>query len=539
MGQRWIVRLVLCGGFVAKEQIVAPASPEGFASSGRAELGRTNASSPWYVIAADCQSSRLQLVSRVISDCGAFSRPFSGLAQFVPEEATDTCTLAVVALESKPAPGHPSLEVLRALKRGGFNIVAYEDGLRDWPVVVRCYPLLAGATQLLDSAQRGFPAELKSVLTHLLRSETERKTQERMVKEVMLGLGLVGDSKPMLAVFQAVLRVSTLSDLSTLLTGETGTGKECLARAIHHLDPNRKTGPFIAVNCAALTPTLAESELFGHRRGAFTGAERERKGLIRAAHGGVLFLDEIGELAEPLQAKLLRVLQDHRVCAVGEEQEIAVNVRVVAATNRSLVEMVQQGRFRADLLHRLNLISLHAPPLRERPADIPPLIQFFLKKHGSLNGSRRIAVTEGFVDALMQVELPGNVRQLESLVCQALLNKDTERALDLSDLPLEILGQLSESPATAQAPAASIASAGQAVPHSTTMSQTDGSANWEALLHANGDNLVRSLRCCERALLAKVLQRTQGNQAKAARLLGITPRSVYNKVRKYRLQHVT
>ena len=197
----------------------------------------------------------------------------------------------------------------------------------------------------------------------------------------MKRLGSVGESQAMMAVFHTVLRVSPLSDMPVLITGETGTGKELLAHAIHQLDPKRCHGPFIALNCSALSPGLAESELFGHRRGAFTGADRERKGLIRAAEGGVLFLDEIGELDDALQAKLLRVLQENRVLGIGDDQEVAVNVRIIAATNRNLDAMVQQRTFRADLFHRLNVLAIHIPPLRERPADLKPLIEHFLEKH--------------------------------------------------------------------------------------------------------------------------------------------------------------
>ena len=171
-------------------------------------------------------------------------------------------------------------------------------------------------------------------------------------------------------VFRSIIRFSTLSDLPVLIVGETGTGKEGLARALHRLDPKRKEGPFVAVNCGAIAAPLAESEFFGHRRGAFTGADRDRKGLVRSAEGGVLFLDEIGELDAALQAKLLRVLQESRVLGVGEDRDIQVNVRVVAATNRDLDQMGQQSRFRADLFHRLNVLSIRVPPLSERADDL-------------------------------------------------------------------------------------------------------------------------------------------------------------------------
>jgi transcriptional regulator with GAF, ATPase, and Fis domain len=214
--------------------------------------------------------------------------------------------------------------------------------------------------------------------------------------------GIVGQSQAITAVFQTLLRVSPLSDLPILITGETGTGKELLAHAIHQLDPKRCDGPFMALNCAAISPGLAESELFGHRRGAFTGADHDRKGLIRAAEGGVLLLDEIGELDDASQAKLLRVLQEHRVLGIGEEREVPISVRIIAATNRDLGEMVQQRRFRADLFHRLNVLAIHIPPLRERPTDLKPLIEHFVHKYQDLRPDSPLVLAPEFIEAVTQ-----------------------------------------------------------------------------------------------------------------------------------------
>jgi transcriptional regulator with GAF, ATPase, and Fis domain len=229
--------------------------------------------------------------------------------------------------------------------------------------------LLAGASWVLDSARRTFGQDLQRHLAHLLRAETGSQDDAARVKHVMQALGMVGESQAMVAVFQMILRVSPLSDLPILLTGETGTGKELLAHAIHQLDPKRCAGPFVALNCAAISPGLAESELFGHRRGAFTGADHDRQGLIRAAEGGVLFLDEIGEIEDAVQAKLLRVLQEHRVRGLGEDRDVPISIRIIAATHRDLGAMVQQRTFRADLVHRLN-VSPAAPGTGQRESAL-------------------------------------------------------------------------------------------------------------------------------------------------------------------------
>jgi DNA-binding NtrC family response regulator len=340
-------------------------------------------------------------------------------------------------------------------------------------------------------------------------------------------MGMVGSSMAMADVFRSIIRFSTLSDLPVLIVGETGTGKEGLARALHRLDPKRREGPFVAVNCGAIAAPLAESEFFGHRRGAFTGADRDRKGLIRSAEGGVLFLDEIGELDAALQAKLLRVLQESRVLGVGEDRDIQVNVRVVAATIRDFDQMGQQCRFRADLFHRLNVLSIRVPPLSERADDLASLTHHFLEKYRSLCCGGLPEVGADFLDALQQIALPGNVRQLENLIRQALVRRRTDTPLGLNDLPAEAWRQLSESSDVLPTPQRESEASGELDPHVIARYV-------RILLDANGWNLSRSLAHCEGEAVEAAMQRAHGNQSESARLLGITPRSVYNKMRKYR-----
>jgi two-component system response regulator PilR (NtrC family) len=294
-------------------------------------------------------------------------------------------------------------------------------------------------------------------------------------------------------------------------------------------------GPFVAVNCGAINPGVAESELFGSRRGAYTGAHQDRPGLIRSAEGGVLFLDEIGELPVPLQAKLLRVLQESRVLPVGEEREVPVSVRIIAATNRDLPAMIRQGLFREDLFHRLNVLAMHIPPLRERPADVGPMVEHFLGKHRSLNPTASPSAGPAFVEALTRVALPGNIRQLENLVRHALVNKEDDQPLTLSDLPSDVWRQLAEeTPAGFGGPTGGVAGPGAPA---GPPAPADPALPFPlvGVLEAHEWNLSRSLRFCERLLLEATLHAARGNQAQAARLLGITPRSVYNKIRKHNL----
>jgi transcriptional regulator with GAF, ATPase, and Fis domain len=487
------------------------------------------------VIVWDHQRSRLQLITRLVSECKARPCWVQSLSAIQEVEFSAYCGIALVALGRCPSPDDLGLEVIRTLKQKGFKIVCYEDGAHAWPLGTQCYPLLAGSSKLLDSANAEFAAELSRLLAQLLHAERARRSDEEKIRAAMENLGIIAESEAMISIFRWIVRVSALSDLPILIMGETGTGKQILAHAIHRLDPKRRDGPFVAVNCGAISPSLAESELFGHRRGAFTGADRERQGLIRSAQGGVLFLDEIGELDDALQTKLLRVLQESRVLGVGEDQEVAVDVRVIAATNRQLDEMVKNKKFRADLFHRLNVLSIHIPPLRERPADIRPLIEHFLKSCRSLNPAASFSVASGFVKALTRIELAGNVRQLENLVRQALINKYDDSPLNLSDLPVEVWRQLSQqgkSLSLRSEPVSDAKQSGELAPETPPPVTPSYLAK---LLHANSWNLSRSLQHCEKLFLEVALHRAQGNQSQTARLLGITPRSVYNMVRKYNL----
>lgn len=292
---------------------------------------------------------------------------------------------------------------------------------------------------------------------------------------------LICQSEPMQAVMRRVARFAP-SDASVVIHGESGTGKEVVARALHANSP-RARKPFVAINVAALPPDLLESELFGHARGAFTGATQQKTGLFEAAHGGTLFLDEIAELPLALQAKLLRALQDGEVRRVGENQSFAVDARILCASHQDLREWVAQGRFRSDLFYRLKVLQLIIPPLRERKADIAPLADAFLRQFGQ--GEHRFS--RSAMDLMQAYDWPGNVRELASAVQHALALAQTP-LLQPEDLP-------------------------------------------EELTALNPEDNPWSLAAVEQAHIQKAIAYCQGNQAEAARLLGIGRNTLWRKLK--------
>ncbi len=225
---------------------------------------------------------------------------------------------------------------------------------------------------------------------------------------------IIGNSSQMQEIYKTIGRIAE-SKATVLIQGESGTGKELVANAVHY-NSLRKSGPFIKMNCAALPETLLESELFGHEKGSFTGAVTARRGKFEAAHGGTIFLDEIGEMSPMLQSKLLRILQDQTFDRIGGNQSITVDVRVIAATNKNLEEEVKKGRFREDLYYRLNVVYIQIPPLRNRKEDIIPLIEYFLTKYSSEVKSETIGISKAVVDILLNYDWPGNVRELENVI---------------------------------------------------------------------------------------------------------------------------
>jgi two-component system NtrC family response regulator len=296
------------------------------------------------------------------------------------------------------------------------------------------------------------------------------------------------------------------SDANVLVRGETGTGKELVARAIHDGSP-RAAGPLVAVNCGALPEHLVESELFGHRKGAFTGADEHRAGLFEVADGGTLFLDEVGELPKPLQSRLLRALESGEIRRVGDNQPITVDVRVVCATHRSLEEMVAAGDFREDLLFRINTFEIVVPPLRERLDDLPDLVQHFVRRARPQTPPEATLVAADVLEAMTKHRWPGNVRELANVIEHALVLCDG-LPLTVEHLPAR-LGALRPRPAVLPAPAAP-ALASQAV--------------------AASPPKAVSLRELEMQAILQGLERNNGNKARTAEELGISLKTLYNKL---------
>jgi DNA-binding NtrC family response regulator len=327
--------------------------------------------------------------------------------------------------------------------------------------------------------------------TEHLRRET-RQLRARVRDRVAPG-NMIGDAPPMQQVFEVIDQVAP-SRATVLITGESGTGKELVANAIHQRSP-RASGPFIKLHCAALAESLLESELFGHERGAFTGAMTRKDGRFSLADGGTLFLDEIGEISPAIQVKLLRFLQEHEFERVGGTQTIRVDVRVIAATNRNLPEEVAKGRFREDLFYRLNVVSLEMPPLRDRRADIPALAKFFLDKYARANGKTIDDISSQTLELLAGYDWPGNVRELENAI---------ERAVVLS-------------------------SGSQLEPRSLPKTVVPAAGGVPGMPLIPGSTMAE----LERFAILETMKACAGSTSKAAEMLGISARTIQYRLHEY------
>jgi two-component system response regulator AtoC len=329
------------------------------------------------------------------------------------------------------------------------------------------------------------------------RLRRENRELRQAVKKEYALKGIITRNEEMLKVLASVKKVADYKT-TVLITGESGTGKELVSKALHY-SGNRANGPFVAVNCGAIPENLLESELFGHVKGAFTDAVRNKKGLFEEADGGTLFLDEIGELPLQLQVKLLRVLQEGEVMRVGDTRPIKVDVRIVAATVKDLSREVRESRFREDLFYRLNVLQIHLPPLRERAEDIPTLVGHFIEKYRDRHGVKAKGVAPEAMKLMMDYSWPGNVRELENTIERCIILSEGE-GIDPSVLPPEIQGE--------------------------------GKAGFHGIFGSTL-SIKKAARAMEEELIKKALEKTGGNRTHAAHLLEISHRALLYKIKEY------
>ena len=454
------------------------------------------------IIIVDDEQSYRQLLTLVFEDDGNSIRTAMNGRQalaLIDEEAPD------VIISDVKMPDMDGIELLRAVREiqpdlGVILMTAFAS------VETAREAFKLGAD---DFIQKPFDVEeLKLIVRKALEKQAlidENRAFKRAQRERGSVKNIVGTSAKMNAIFQMIETVAQVQS-TVLVTGESGTGKELVARAIHDLG-GRAERPFISINCGAFTETLLESELFGYVKGAFTGANTNRKGLFEAADGGTIFLDEIGETSPSMQVKLLRVLQERRVRAVGAHDEVAVDTRVIAATNRDLKKMCDEGTFREDLFYRISVIPIHLPPLRERADDIPDLIDHFVKKFCDQAG-KDLTMSPKTVQILEKYAWHGNVRELEHTI---------ERAVALE-------------------PSAEIQP--ERLPdHITNYNPQRILAEFD--LPENGLNLVSHLDNLEKTYVVEALRSTGGNQTRAAELLQMPVRSLRHLLDKHSIRSLS
>jgi two-component system, NtrC family, response regulator PilR len=369
--------------------------------------------------------------------------------------------------------------------------------------------LRLGATDYVEKTPN-----LKDELSVRIRKEVDRKRLQqenvllkRTLKSSHQFSNIIGSSEPMIAVFQLIETIAPTSS-TVLITGDSGTGKELVARAIH-FNSQRRDKPFVALNCGALSETLLDSELFGHVRGAFTGADSNKKGLIEVAEKGTIFLDEIGEMSQLVQVKLLRILQERKFRRLGGTEEVDADIRIIAATNRDLTKMVAEGRFREDLFYRINVIPLRLPPLRERREDIPLLAEHFAARFAGQMGKKIVGISGGAMSLLQAYPWPGNIRELENAM---------ERAVALERTPSILSESLPE-----------LVRSGS---HAVVAAASQKAGGFPDV----GFDLEQHVQHIEREYIAEALRRAGGVKVKAAELLGMSFRSFRYYTKKYDLK---
>jgi two-component system response regulator AtoC len=420
------------------------------------------------------------------------------------------------------------LEALKMLKAGPIDVVVTDlkmpklDGLgllnrmiRDYPatpvIMITAHGTVATAVDALkkgafDYITKPFEQDdLKNVIQKAIKTRRLNEDETLLNPDDIDRYGIIGDSPRMAEIFDAVKRVSP-TVTTVLITGETGTGKELIAHAIHR-NSARKNNPFIKINCAAIPENLMESELFGYEKGAFTGAVSKKQGRFELAHKGTLFLDEVGELPKDMQVKLLRVIQEKEFDRVGGLQTVRVDVRLVTATNRNLLQDVRDGHFREDLFYRLNVIPIHLPPLRERREDIPALTVYFMEKFNKKLDRAVKLIDEQVRTLFLQYDWPGNIRELENLVERIILMARGE-TITFADLPSEL----------------------------KTAMESGLSASSGALQKPFKDFVKTHMEDIEKQMIVSTLAECSHNVTRAAQQLGLSRKGLQLKMMKYRLR---
>jgi len=421
---------------------------------------------------------------------------------------------------------------LDEIKKGQFNIVLMDyllpdrDGLEISRIILEQSPEIkiimmtafGSVKNAVEAMKLGIydyltkPIDLDELLIVIRRSIKEQQLifenidLKEKLQQTYRFKNIIGVSGKMQEIFKKILKVAN-TEATVLIRGESGTGKELIARAIHY-ESNRARNNLVEINCASIPETLLESELFGHEKGAFTGAYKSKKGKFELAHKGTLFLDEIGELPLGVQAKLLRFLQDRIFTRVGGIENIEVDVRLIAATNKNLEQAMEKSLFREDLYYRLNVIPITIAPLRDRPEDIGPLIDFFIERYSEKNQRKIQGISQDAMNTLLRYKWPGNIRELENTIENAIVMTDSNH-IEMTDLPAFLQSQI-----------ASESQSKVVMPEIGTDKETFK------------DQLV----VCEREIIRRALKEAKGNKTHAARKLGFSLRTLRNKIRRLNLQ---
>jgi len=413
-----------------------------------------------------------------VKDCGSAEEGM----ELIKENDFD---IAITDLKLPEADGIELLKYAKKIKPQTEIIIVTAYGTVDKAVGA----MKLGAVDFITK-----PFSIEHVRIQVEKILKNRKTREENIylKSKIKGR-IIGESSKIKSIIEFAGKIAQ-KDATVLITGESGTGKELVAEEIHSRS-GRNESPIIKVNCAALAPGILESELFGHEKGAFTDALYTKKGRFELAHGGIIFLDEIGDLPLSLQVKLLRVIQEKTFERVGGEKTIKVDVRVIAATNKNLKEAVKQGIFREELYYRLNVVEINVPPLRERKEDIPLLVDYFISKYSEYNNYKIKGITKEALDVLSAYSYPGNVRELENII-QRIMVMCSGEMIDAEDIPYEVQANIPQSA-------------------------------------DKGTNLSSKVEVYEKDLILKALEETKGNKAKAAEVLKINRATLMAKIKKY------